>query len=192
MGYLPNFLSIIRLLSAPVVGWLILEQRLAPALVLSLIAGASDWLDGYLARRLGSTSKVGVYLDPAADKLLLATAFICLGVIGQIPKWLMGLVIGRDLVIVIGAFLLWRLRKRTDFEPVFSGKASTAFQILTVLAILLENAFSTKLLYGVKMLGFAGATLFTCISGYLYVLKGIRMASRNHPAVASAVDDFEK
>jgi cardiolipin synthase len=179
-------------LSAPVVGWLILEQRLTPALVLSLIAAASDWLDGYLARRLGSISKIGEYLDPAGDKLLLATAFVCLGLIGQIPRWLVGLVIGRDLVIVIGSLLLWRLRNRTDFQPVFSGKLSTAFQILTVLAILLESAFSTKLLYGVKLLGFAGASIFTCVSGYLYVRKGIRMASRNQPAVASTFDEFDK
>lgn len=179
MGHLPNLLSLVRLLAAPVVGWLILEHRLAPALGISLVAGVSDWLDGYLARRFASTSQLGIYLDPGADKALLITAFVCLGLIGQIPAWLVILVIGRDLVILLGVFLLWTLRNRTDFKPVWSGKISTAFQILTVLAILLGNIFSLKLLYGLRLVGFAGTLLFTCLSGTAYVLKGIQMSSQS-------------
>ena len=159
-------------------GWLLVENRLVPALELSLVAAATDLLDGYLARRLNASSKTGVYLDPAADKILLVTAFVCLGVIGKIPVWLVALVMGRDLTIVIGSALLWRLRGRSDFTPALTGKISTVFQILTILAILLTDVFPLKFFADMRLIGFAGTCLFTCVSGAIYIQKGIRMARR--------------
>lgn len=145
---------------------------------LSCGAGFTDWIDGYVARRLGAMSKAGTYLDPAADKLLLVTAFVSLGLIGLIPAWLIILVVIRDLVIVVGVALLWKLRGRTEFAPLLSGKLSTAFQIFTVLAVLVGTAFPFKGASILRDAGVAGTLLFTVVSGVNYVRKGIKMASR--------------
>lgn len=178
MRQIPNLLSLLRLICAPITGWLILRNRLEAALILSCGAGFTDWIDGYIARRLGALSKVGTYLDPAADKLLLVIAFVSLGVIGLIPAWLIGLVIVRDLVIVVGVVLLWKLRGRTEFTPVLSGKLSTAFQIFTVLAVLVGTVFPFKGARILRDAGIVGTLLFTCVSGLNYVRKGIKMASQ--------------
>ncbi len=161
-------------------GWLVLQRRFDLALLLGLAAGVSDLLDGYLARLVKSTSRLGAYLDPAADKVLLVFAFVSLGLIGQIPLWLVSLVIARDLVIVVGVVLLWQLRNQTEFSPLFSGKISTAFQIATVLAILVGNVFTLKSLSALRIIGVSGTSFFTIVSWVNYVRKGIRMASSNN------------
>lgn len=178
MRQIPNFLSLFRLICAPVTGWLILRNRLEAALFLSCGAGVTDLIDGYIARRLGATSKVGTYLDPAADKLLLVIAFVSLGIIGLIPAWLIVLVIVRDLVIVVGVALLWKFRGLTEFTPLLSGKLSTAFQIFTVLAVLVGTAFPFQGAAVMREAGIAGTLLFTVVSGLNYVRKGISMASQ--------------
>jgi cardiolipin synthase (CMP-forming) len=175
---IPNLLSFLRLICAPITGWLILRNRLEAALLLSCAAGVTDWIDGYVARRLGAMSKIGSYLDPAADKLLLVIAFVSLGVIGLIPDWLVLLVVARDLVIVIGVALLWKLRGRTEFTPLLSGKLSTAFQIFTVLAVLVGTVFPFTGARILRDAGIAGTLLFTLVSGLNYVRKGIKMAAR--------------
>lgn len=135
--------------------------------------------DGYAARRLGATSKVGAYLDPAADKLLLVIAFVSLGWIELIPAWLVVLVVARDLMIVVGVALLWKLRGRRQFTPVLSGKMSTAFQIFTVLAVLVGTVFPFPGARILRDIGVVGTFLFTVVSGASYFRKGIRMASRD-------------
>jgi cardiolipin synthase len=140
-------------------------------------AGLSDWADGYLARRLGISTKIGTYLDPAADKILLVTVFVCLGFAGRIPLWLVVLVIGRDLVIVVGVLLLWKLRHRTRFTPLVSGKISTFFQIATVLVVLVGSVLGTTLVRELRVFTVAATTFFTALSGVNYVRRGIRMAS---------------
>lgn len=123
-------------------------------------------------------SRFGAYLDPAADKLLLVITFVSLGVIGLIPAWLIWLVVVRDLVIVIGVALLWFLRGRSEFTPLLSGKLSTAFQIFTVLAVLVGTTFPFKGAGILRDGGIAGTLLFTVISGINYVRRGIKMAAR--------------
>ena len=169
-------------------GWLVLQHRLDLALLLGLAAGLSDLLDGYLARLTQSNSQLGAYLDPAADKVLLVFAFVSLGLIGQIPLWLIGLVISRDLVIVVGVILLWQLRNQTKFSPSFSGKVSTAFQIATVLAILVGNVFTLKSLYTLRIIGVSGTSFFTIVSWANYIRKGIRMASSNNRVLSGTQD----
>jgi cardiolipin synthase len=143
-------------------------------------AGLSDWADGYLARRLGIITKFGTYLDPAADKLLLITVFVCLGFAGLIPLWLVVLVVARDLVIVVGVFLLWKLRHRTRFTPLVSGKISTFFQIATVLVVLVGSVSGISGVRELRVFTIAATTFFTTLSGINYVRRGIRMASRRY------------
>ena len=157
--------------------WLICANHFDWALLLTIPIGISDWADGYLARRLQVTSKLGTYIDPAADKVLLVTAFLSLGLTGAIPKWLVALVIGRDIVIVVGASLLWRFRHRTEFTPLITGKISTTFQIVTVLVVLIARVFSWRLIHGTLLTCFALTATFTILSGVGYIRKGIRLAS---------------
>jgi cardiolipin synthase len=176
LGQIPNLISAIRLLAAPLLMWLICTNHFASALLLTIPIGISDWADGYLARRLQVTSKLGTYIDPAADKVLLVTAFLSLGLDGAIPPWLVGLVIGRDIVIVVGVSLLWRLRHRTEFTPLIAGKISTTFQIVTVLVVLMSRVFLWRAMHGALLACFALTAVFTVVSGVGYVRKGIRLA----------------
>jgi cardiolipin synthase len=123
------------------------------------------------------TSKLGTYVDPAADKVLLVTAFLSLGLNGAIPKWLVALVIGRDIVIVVGASLLWKFRHRTEFTPLIIGKISTTFQIVTVLVVLMARVFSWRLIHGALLACFTLTAAFTIMSGIGYIRKGIRLAN---------------
>jgi cardiolipin synthase len=180
LSQLPNFLSLLRLLAAPLLAWSILARRFDLALVVTFFAGLSDFLDGYAARRLQSTTRSGAYIDPIADKALLVTAFICLGYVGAVPLWIVILVLGRDLVIVIGILLLITLRSRRKFPPRFSGKANTFFQISTVLLVFLHAAFPLAFLRFLRDVSFICMTFFTVLSGADYIRIGVRMTSRKY------------
>ena len=100
---IPNAISVARIILVGPTAWLLVNERYGAAFVLFLVAGASDALDGQLAKRFGWQTPLGGLLDPIADKLLLVVSFLCLGWLGELPAWLVGLVILRDLVIVSGA-----------------------------------------------------------------------------------------
>jgi cardiolipin synthase len=185
LGQLPNLISALRLLAAPVFVWLIQSSRFKWALLLTIPIGLSDWADGYLARRLGNASRLGTYLDPAADKVLLVAAFITLGAIGAIPLPLVILVLGRDVIIVAGAALLWKLRGRTEFTPIATGKISTAFQIMAILAVLVSLVSPWRFIQNVRSACFVATALFTILSGIAYIRKGVRMSSRDSRATGS-------
>jgi cardiolipin synthase len=175
LGLIPNLITCSRLLAAPLLVYLILIDRFDWALLLTIPIGISDWLDGALARRLNSVSRLGLYLDPAADKILLVVSFISLGVEGSIPPSIVWLVVARDAVIVTGAALLWRFRHRTKFSPVLVGKFSTAFQIATVVAVLLNRVFPSPLMSLARTGCFLLTVLFTLVSGAVYIRKGIQL-----------------
>lgn len=133
---LPNLLSLARLLATPFVVILLMSGDRRGALWLCLAAGLTDMLDGYLARRLGSQSQAGAYLDPIADKVMLSATYLAFGVGGLAPAWLVAVVFGRDalMLLALAGFLLF-----TDlraFPPTLWGKLSTAVQIAFVLAVL--------------------------------------------------------
>ncbi len=141
MRQLPNILTCARVaLTAPVC-WAIVTRRFGVALVLTAIAGATDGLDGFLARRWNAISRFGAYVDPIADKTLLSASYIALGVAGAVPVWLVVLIFGRDLLILAmaGAALLFTSER--NFAPSVWGKLSTFCQIATVAAILTAGAF---------------------------------------------------
>src|SRR5262249_11996644 len=105
----PNFLTAIRVVLAPLTAYLVLQGQDLFALCVFAFAGASDALDGFLARRFALVSRFGEYLDPAADKLLMLACFVTLTMIQQTPLWLTAIVIGRDIAIVLGVLLAWSL-----------------------------------------------------------------------------------
>jgi cardiolipin synthase len=136
MRHVPNILSTARLLAAPYVFVLLATGQHRAALVWMFCIGATDGLDGYIARRFQATSKFGALLDPVADKVLLSGSFLTLGLIGAIPAWLTWLVLGRDLLILLfAAFVLASSKAPRDLSPSLAGKLSTAFQILYVLLV---------------------------------------------------------
>lgn len=115
------------------VAWAILEGRYPLALVLFFIAGFTDGLDGFLAKRFSWQSRLGGLLDPAADKLLMITAFVTLWIAGYVPAWLLLVVLLRDIVIVLGAaFYHWRVGP-FEAEPTLISKLNSLLQLLYVL-----------------------------------------------------------
>jgi cardiolipin synthase (CMP-forming) len=136
MRHVPNLLSTARLLAAPYVFVLLWTHQYPAALIWMFVIGLTDGFDGYIARRFNAASKLGAYLDPVADKVLLSGAFLTLGLTGTIPTWLVWLVLGRDVVILLFALTILAItRTRRDFPPTKAGKLSTAFQILYILTV---------------------------------------------------------
>lgn len=173
---LPHLLTLLRLFAAPVVVWLLVQARYREALALVLLAGLTDWFDGYTARLLGVSGRLGVILDPLADKVLLVVLFLALGYVAKLPLWLVALVIGRDLVIVIGALLLRLFRNIYEFLPTIWGKVSTFFQIVLVLLVLIHSAFPYQFFWWLRNIALALCAFFTAFSGLGYVRIGIRLA----------------
>lgn len=174
--WLPNFISLLRLAAAPLVAWLLYSGRFRSALLVLLAAGLTDWLDGYAARKLGAKDRLGIILDPLADKVLIVVVFVAMGLLDLIPFWLFVLAVTRDIVIVTGAYLLRLLRNRREFVPSLLGKVSTFFQIILALLALLNAAFPDPILAWLKTIGVFTTALFTGLSGLDYVRQGIEMA----------------
>jgi cardiolipin synthase (CMP-forming) len=181
LRWIPNLLTSLRLIAAPVLAWLIVTGDYRTAVALVAFAGVTDWFDGAAARRFGAKTGTGVVLDPLADKTLLVVLFLSLGWARLIPPSLLCLVIGRDLVIVIGSLLLRIYRGARRFVPSLMGKVSTFFQIVFVLLTLLQAAWPYAVLHWLQTIALALAAIFTLISGAGYVRLGIRMATRELP-----------
>lgn len=129
MRHLPNLLTIARIILTPWIAWYLSKNDPRGAFPILFFAGFSDGLDGYLARRFGWTSKAGAYLDPIADKLLLVTLWVGLGLAQRAPWWMVGLALGRDVLILgFSGVMLWMQGPR-DFPPSVWGKRSTFFQL---------------------------------------------------------------
>lgn len=138
---LPNLITGLRILLIPPFLWLLLQGSHGAALVLFVLAGVSDGVDGFLAKRFGWHSRLGALLDPAADKLLMVCAYLALGWLGALPWWLVGMVLLRDGIIVAGALAYYRLFGVYEMEPLRVSKLNTALQIVLVLTALWALAF---------------------------------------------------
>ncbi len=162
------------------------------AIAFFVVAAASDGIDGYIARRYNQRSKLGVILDPIADKGLLFAGIITLSVSNwdyEFPVWFPVLVIGRDLIVVLGAVILHMLNGTVHVRPSWTGKCATAFQMAALIVVMLQlNFFATRFtLFGNTIpLQFVDlpvwlAGIFTAISGFGYVVDGItQLHDRGH------------
>jgi cardiolipin synthase len=173
---IPTYITLIRLFLVPFVAMGILYHRYGTALLIFLISGLTDLLDGLIARKLKQKTRLGALLDPMADKLLLSTSFILLTLPASrlsvsIPVWLAVLVFGRDLIIVISAVAITLTTGFTKFTPTIYGKASTVVQISCVLAVLIVNYLRSNPVW-VEWLFYLtfGITLFSGLH-YLYVFS---------------------
>jgi cardiolipin synthase len=177
---LPHLLTLIRLVASPFLAWLLLQSRFREALAAVLVAGLTDWFDGFAARRLHVSGRLGVILDPIADKTLLTTLFLTIGYIGLLPVWLICLIIGRDLTIVAGSLLLRMLRGIRKFLPSTLGKVSTFFQIVLVLLVLIRASFRYEVFLWLQNIALVLSALFTAVSGLDYVRRGLEMSKKDH------------
>jgi cardiolipin synthase len=179
-----NGLTAARLLLVPYFAYLLISGRGKAALLVFAVCGLTDALDGLLARWLRQRTLVGALLDPIADKLLMATAFIVLSYVRIVPLRLAIMVISRDIFIIVGSFLYLLLLDSSDIRPTVLSKANTAVQILTVIYFLAIAAFPVE----ARALG-AGPGTFpdrvvtlicgvtTVASGLHYLYTGIRRLS---------------
>src|SRR5208282_5327606 len=165
---LPNLISLARLFLVPLTIWLILVSHYGTAFWILLVAGISDALDGYIAKRFDRRTRLGALLDPAADKAMLAGIYVTLGLAGQLPAWLVALVVLRDFSIVIGFLLMRATTASQQLGPLYISKVNTLVQIalagfvLARLGLAVETGASTWLLI-------AAAAATTVLSGLFYL-----------------------
>lgn len=141
MSYLPNIITLFRIALVPVLILLLKDEQDMAALIVFVVAGISDGLDGYIAKRYGFVSQLGAILDPMADKLLLVSSYVMLTILGHVPFWLLLSVAFRDLIIVSGYVIYVTLRQPVQMRPSYLSKFNTFMQITLVVVILAQRAF---------------------------------------------------
>src|SRR5919109_5223212 len=138
---IPNLITLGRILLVPVVVWAITAGEMRIAFVLFLAAGITDAIDGFLAKHFGMATELGAYLDPLADKAMLVSIYIALGIAQAIPRWLVILVVSRDIMIVSAVILAWLVDKPVKLKPHPVSKLNTVAQILLACVVLGALAF---------------------------------------------------
>jgi cardiolipin synthase (CMP-forming) len=175
LSWLPNAISITRIaLIAPILA-LFIEGQYGWSLALFVVAGLSDGIDGYLAKRFDWQTRLGGFLDPAGDKLLVAWTFGTLAWLGRIPVWLAVIVILRDVVIVAGSFMYHYLVRRLEGEPTFISKFNTGLEFAFLIFVMSQAGYGWPDEITTTVLG-AAVLVTVVISGYDYVSSWIRTA----------------
>jgi cardiolipin synthase (CMP-forming) len=172
---LPNLFTLARMVLAPVIVYAILNRRAFEALSIFAVAAATDIIDGFLARHFGAATAAGAFLDPIADKLLLTGVYLALALGGSVPWWLVGVIFGRDLLILAASTVALLATKLRAFPPSVWGKASTFFQILTAVAFLGRNAFGSPFLVTLSAALIWPTLGLTVWSGMHYGWRGVRL-----------------
>ena len=181
---LPNFLTLIRIAVIPVFLALLSSRLYLDALVVFIVGGLTDFLDGVAARWMNQKTSLGAHLDPAADKLLVMSSFVMLGVIDAIPLWLVVLVVSRDIIIVLGYGLIYLLvEERLEVQPSLMGKLSTVFQLVTVTVVLVMLADPVLLHQQLDDALFVLTAAATLFSGFQYLYRGLLWLQNRAPSL---------
>jgi len=167
--HIPNLITLVRILTIVPIAVALMHQRLEMTLMLFAIAALSDALDGFLAKRFGWQSELGAILDPIADKLLLATVFISLTVLGLVPLWLMAAALARDAIIVTGAAAYRLFIGPLTARPSMVSKLNTLCQAAFVLVVVARAAFAEPPPWAEAAVG-ALVFVTTVVSGIDYVV----------------------
>ncbi|MBI3398195.1 MAG: CDP-alcohol phosphatidyltransferase family protein [Deltaproteobacteria bacterium] len=173
---IPNILTIFRILLVPVFIIFVIQNNLSMALVIFILAGITDGLDGFIARILGHRTVIGAYLDPIADKFLLISAYLSLTIKGMLPGWLSVVVVSRDIIILSGVVILSVMDKRPAIRPSILSKITTVFQITTIVLVLFYAA-SQNAYFNLLIAITAGLTI---LSGLAYIYNGVRIMGESH------------
>lgn len=142
---IPNFITLARVLSVPVIFWLLVNGNSKLAFFIFLFAGISDAIDGYLAKRFNWTTDLGAYLDPLADKLLIVSIYIALAVSRELPLWLVIAVVSRDILILSAVLISWLMDHPVRIKPLIVSKINTAAQIILAATVLADEGFGLGL-----------------------------------------------
>ncbi len=169
-----NALTLLRLCLIPLIVVMTVEGRFDWATVIFIIAGITDALDGYLARKLDQRTEIGAYLDALADKALIAATFIALVSVKMVPFWLVVLVIFRDLMIVGAVVIAWLLNNPIAIEPLRISKANTAAQIVAVSTTLAVTGFAIPMPPIVLPLIYGIVATLTVVSVAAYFARWFR------------------
>jgi len=176
-----NAATSIRILLIPFFVYSILRSHNALALGLFFLAGVTDFLDGYFARTYGVRTKLGSYLDPAADKLLVSSSLIALTILRDIPLWLTILVFSRDLIISLGTGVVVLIKGVVEIRPTLSGKTATVLQLILILIVLVSKqpltgsvarAFKSGIAQEIVFQLSVVTAFFTAFSGAQYLYRG--------------------
>ncbi len=138
---LPNIITLGRILLVPVIVWAIASNQMTIAFVVFEVAGVSDAVDGFLAKRFNMTTEIGALLDPVADKALLVSIYVTLGISGDIPRWLVILVVSRDFMIVGAVIISWILENPVPMKPLMVSKLNTVAQVAFAALVLASLGF---------------------------------------------------
>lgn len=170
---IPNLITLGRILLVPVVVWAIMYGEIRLAFALFLVAGISDAVDGFLAKRFNMASELGAYLDPLADKALIVSIYVTLGIAGKIPLWLVILVVSRDIMIIGAVMLSWLLGNPLKVKPLLVSKLNTVAQIVFACVVLASLSFNLNAgnLIPALVVTVAGLTLLSVAA---YVREFIR------------------
>ena len=182
----PNQLTLLRMVFLPFIILKLVDAHYLSALILFVLAGLSDGLDGLLARTLKQQTVLGQYLDPIADKLLLSTVFMVLSILHKIPWKFTVLVFSRDISILCASAVLYAIAGLRDFRPSIFGKANTFAQVAAVFFVLLLEVNHARWVWIARLTFLRATFAFTIVSGLHYVLLvGQRLRAAGHPASGS-------
>jgi cardiolipin synthase len=170
---IPNLITLGRILLVPVVVWAITAGEMRAAFALFLAAGVTDAVDGFLAKRFKMQTELGAYLDPLADKAMLVSIYVALGIIEAIPRWLVILVVSRDIMIVGAVILSWLVHRPIPLKPILISKLNTVAQIALACMVLAALGFSLNAGEAITALTALVAAL-SLLSVLFYVVEWIR------------------
>ncbi len=182
---IPNLITIFRILLVPLTVWLLTTQSFMIAFIVFVIAGLSDGIDGFLARRFNWQSELGSYLDPLADKTLLVSIFVMLGILRFVPDWLVFLVVTRDIMIISAVMLSWLMDKPVSMQPLWISKVTTVGQIIfagSALFLLGLEKDATNSLFAGSVI----VAVLTVASGSLYLRNWLQHMNNGNPSDPSA------
>jgi cardiolipin synthase len=173
---LPNYITLFRVVLIPFFINLMIYGYYGAALVVFVVAGVTDALDGMIARLTKSQTELGAFLDPMADKLLILSAFVTLVLLGKLPVWLSIIVVSRDVILVLGSIILYVTGHNLKVSPSIVGKATTLLQLMVVaLTLVLINYNAQGIERGFLPVLQWTAAMVTIASGVQYVLRGMKM-----------------
>ena len=174
---LPNFITLARMLMTPLAVMMIISQRFFPAFLIFILAGVSDGIDGFIAKRFALRTELGAYLDPLADKALLISIYVSLAIYAGLPASIAITVVSRDVMILMAVLVSWLLDKPVEIRPVWVSKLNTVAQITLAGFALGVRAYGLDqpLLQSSLELMVAGTTL---ASGGVYIAQWLDHMSR--------------
>ncbi len=173
---IPNLITLGRILLVPFIVWAIASNQMEIAFAIFIVAGVSDAVDGFLAKRFNMASELGALLDPLADKALLVSIYVSLGIWGAVPRWIVILVVSRDIMIVGAVIVSWLFGKPIPMKPLMVSKLNTVAQVAFAALVLGSVGFGFNATpYDLILMVLV--TVFTLVSVSFYLVEWARHMS---------------